>query len=64
MKDNQTDMFLLVFITIMTTVMMLLIALIEPVFAYIWFATALIAVPIFLTFAFLGRRGEDDGKAD
>jgi hypothetical protein len=64
MKDNKPDMIFLVFKIILTSVMMFLLALIEPVFAYIWCAAVLIAVPICIAFAFIGRRGEDDGKSD
>ena len=55
MKDNKIDMVLLIFKIILTSVMMLVISLIEPVFGYIWIAAVIIAVPIVLTFAFIGR---------
>lgn len=56
MKDNKPDMVFLIFKIIMTSVMMLVLSLIEPVFGYIWVSAVLIAVPICLTFAFIGRR--------
>jgi hypothetical protein len=56
MKDDKPDMALLIFKIIMTSVMMLVISLIEPVFGYIWIAAVIIAVPIVLTFAFIRRR--------
>ena len=55
MKDNKPDMPFIIFKTILTSVMMLVLSLIEPVFGYIWVAAVLIAVPICLTFAFIGR---------
>lgn len=55
MKDNKFDMALLIFKIILTSVMMLVSSLIEPVFVYIWSAAVIIAVPIILTFAFIGR---------
>lgn len=58
MKDNKPDMIFLIFKIIMTSVMMLVLSLIEPVFGYIWVGAVLIAVPIYLTFAFIGRREE------
>lgn len=56
MKDNKPDMILLIFKIILTSVMMLVLSLVEPVFGYIWFAAVIIAVPICLTFAFIERR--------
>lgn len=56
MKDNKPDMVFLIFKIIMTSVMMLVLSLIEPAFGYIWVAAVIIAVPIVLTFAFIGRR--------
>lgn len=59
MKDNKPDMIFLVFKIIMTSVMMLLLSLEEPVFGYIWVVAVLIAIPICLTFAFIGRRDRE-----
>lgn len=56
MNDNKPDMIFLIFKIIMTSVMMLVLSLIEPVFGYIWVGAVIIAVPIVLTFAFIGRR--------
>lgn len=56
MRDNKIDLAFLIFDIIMTSVMMLVISLIEPLFGYIWIAAVIIAVPIVLTFAFIGRR--------
>jgi hypothetical protein len=62
MKDNKPDMIFLIFKIIMTSVMMLLLSLVEPVFGYIWFGAVLIAVPKCLTFAFIGRSERDDNN--
>jgi hypothetical protein len=59
MRDNKPDMIFLIFKTSMTSVMMLVLSLIEPVFGYIWVVAVLIAVPICLTFAFIGRRDKE-----
>ena len=60
MKDNKPDMIFLIFKIILTSVMMLLLSLIEPVFGYIWVVAVLIAVLICLTFEFIGR--SENGK--
>ena len=62
MKDNKfdkVDIIFLIFEIVMTSVMMLVISLIEPVFGYIWVAAVVIAVPIVLTFAFIGRSDKE-----
>ena len=59
MKDNKPDMVFLIFKIIMTDILMLVLSLVEPVFGYIWVAAVLIAIPICLTFAFIGRRDKE-----
>jgi hypothetical protein len=59
MKDNKPDMIFLIFKIVLTSVMMLVLSLIEPVFGYIWVGAVIIAVPICLTFAFIGRRDKE-----
>lgn len=56
MKDNQLERSFLIFKVMMTSVMMLLLSLAEPVIGYSFGAAALIAGPVCITFAFIGRK--------
>jgi hypothetical protein len=56
MKDNKPDIILLIFKIIMTSVMMLLLSLADPAIGYSFGAAALIAGPVCMTFAFIGRK--------